>query len=203
MKKFLLITLCLFISITTIKAYENEIFKIDINEDYKLEESEKENNYKWTKDNKYISISISDNSELNYNLTKFTEDDLLKQKLYLENTINESLSKYNIKTEVKNIALSEDKSTLSFDIFIPSKDAIGYDIYQKGNMYTRTNYILTIIYNSDEEIKDDYTTLINSLVIFDDPITEPSPMINYYLFAGLAVVILSIILLVVIKKKHK
>ena len=206
MKKVLIIIFSLFLFITNIKAYENEIFKINISEDYKLEEQEKENNYKWIKDNKYISISVSDNSELKYNITKFTDEDLQKQKEYLEGSINENLSKYNITSEVKEIKLSEDKTTLTYDIYYPSKDTIGYDIYQRGKMYTTTHYILTIIYNSDEEIKDDnqeYINLINSLTILDDPIKEPNPMIKYYLLGGIVIVVLSFAILLIIKKKHK
>ena len=206
MKKVLIILFSLFLFITNIKAYENEIFKINISEDYKLEEQEKENNYKWIKDNKYISISVSDNSELKYNITKFTDEDLQKQKEYLEGSINENLSKYNITSEVKEIKLSEDKTTLTYDIYYPSKDTIGYDIYQRGKMYTTTHYILTIIYNSDEEIKDDnqeYINLINSLTILDDPIKEPNPMIKYYLLGGIVIVVSSFAILLIIKKKHK
>lgn len=206
MKKVLIIIFSLFLFITNIKAYENEIFKINISEDYKLEEQEKENNYKWIKDNKYISISVSDNSELKYNITKFTDEDLQKQKEYLEGSINENLSKYNITSEVKEIKLSEDKTTLTYDIYYPSKDTIGYDIYQRGKMYTTTHYILTIIYNSDEEIKDDnqeYINLINSLTILDDPIKEPNPMIKYYLLGGIVIVVSSFAILLIIKKKHK
>ena len=206
MKKVLIILFSLFLFITNIKAYENEIFKINISEDYKLEEQEKENNYKWIKDNKYISISVSDNSELKYNITKFTDEDLQKQKEYLEGSINENLSKYNITSEVKEIKLSEDKTTLTYDIYYPSKDTIGYDIYQRGKMYTTTHYILTIIYNSDEEIKDDnqeYINLINSLIILDDPIKEPNPMIKYYLLGGIVIVVSSFAILLIIKKKHK
>ena len=206
MKKVLIILFSLFLFITNIKAYENEIFKINISEDYKLEEQEKENSYKWIKDNKYISISVSDNSELKYNITKFTDEDLQKQKEYLEGSINENLSKYNITSEVKEIKLSEDKTTLTYDIYYPSKDTIGYDIYQRGKMYTTTHYILTIIYNSDEEIKDDnqeYINLINSLTILDDPIKEPNPMIKYYLLGGIVIVVLSFAILLIIKKKHK
>ena len=206
MKKVLIILFSLFLFITNIKAYENEIFKINISEDYKLEEQETENNYKWIKDNKYISISVSDNSELKYNITKFTDEDLQKQREYLEGSINENLSKYNITSEVKEIKLSEDKTTLTYDIYYPSKDTIGYDIYQRGKMYTTTHYILTIIYNSDEEIKDDnqeYINLINSLTILDDPIKEPNPMIKYYLLGGIVIVVLSFAILLIIKKKHK
>lgn len=206
MKKVLIIIFSLFLFITNIKAYENEIFKINISEDYKLEEQEKENSYKWIKDNKYISISVSDNSELKYNITKFTDEDLQKQKEYLEGSINENLSKYNITSEVKEIKLSEDKTTLTYDIYYPSKDTIGYDIYQRGKMYTTTHYILTIIYNSDEEIKDDnqeYINLINSLTILDDPIKEPNPMIKYYLLGGIVIVVSSFAILLIIKKKHK
>lgn len=206
MKKFLIIVFSLFLFITNIKAYENEIFTIDINEDYKFEEQENTNNYKWTKDNKYISISISDNSELKYNIAKFTEEDIQKQKEYLESSINENLSKYNITAEVKEIRLSEDKTTLTYDIYYPSKDAIGYDIYQKGKMYTTSHYILTIVYNSDEEIKDEdqeYTNIITSLAILDDPIKEIDPMIKYYLLGGILIVVISFAVLLIVKKKHK
>ena len=57
MKK-LFIILLLILSITNIKAYENDYFKIDIPNDYKEEQIEN-NVYKWTKDNKYIAITIA------------------------------------------------------------------------------------------------------------------------------------------------
>ena len=169
MKKiFTLIVLLL--SIVSIKAYENDVFKIDIDESYKLE-IEKDNAYRWTNNNKYIAISINSNKELKYDVKTFSQEDIDNQKKYFEEGINNGLSKYKITAEITNIEKKNNDEIyyLEYDIYYPSKKATGYDMYQKGRMYTTNKYIVTIIYSSDNKLDNDETCekTLNSLKIFD------------------------------------
>ena len=62
MKKILLVLLLIITSIKPIYAYENEYFSIDIPENYKLTMNEN-NIYKWENKDKYISITVADNTQ--------------------------------------------------------------------------------------------------------------------------------------------
>ena len=170
MKKILFIFLLIFFSIINIKAYENEYFKIDIPESYKLE-TDKEFTYKWVNNNKYISITINDNISLNYDVKSYTDEDISNQKKYIEDNINRGLQAYNIKvnvTDIKKIVLNNDTYSLNYTIYWPSKEKLGYDIYQIGNVISSDKYITTIIYNTDNEIdENEYNSIINSLEIKD------------------------------------
>lgn len=191
MKKFLMIIIC-FLFITGVKAYENEYFKINIPENYILNEETQNNIYKWTYENNYIAITIGNNLELKYNLLKFNDEDIANQKEYLEKSINNNLEKYNVTANVTNIYLSEDKTKLYYDIYYPSKDATGYDIYQKGIMYTTNKYIVNVIYSSDNEILEDneeYNNVFSSIEILDSNIKD----INYSTYISI-IVVLGIIL---------
>ena len=191
MKKLILIIMLL-VSFNKIYAYENDYFKVEIPENYTVDETIGDNNYKWIKDNNYIAITISDNTKLKYNIAKFTDKDLENQKKYIEDTINKNLEKYNIKVEVTNLTKSEDNTSLTYNIFYPSKEATGYDIYQKGTMYTTKKYITTFIYSSDSEIIEDneeYLNIKSSLQILDNPIKET----NKYLVLIPIIVLFSIV----------
>ncbi len=170
MKKILFIFILLFFNIISINAYENDYFKIDIPESYKLE-SEDEFTYKWVNNNKYISVTISDNTLLNYDVKSYTDDDINNQKKYIEEKINNGLQSYDIKvnvTDIKKIVLNNDTYSLNYTIYWPSKEKLGYDIYQVGNVISSDKYITTIIYNSDNEIDiNEYESIINSLEIKD------------------------------------
>lgn len=170
MKKILIMFLIL-LTIINVKAYENNIFKIDIDESYKLE-LESNNAYRWTKDNNYIAISVSDNTKLKYDVKNYTDEDIKNQKKYFEEGINSGISKYNITATINEVKkLNNDKNYyLEYDIYYPSKKAIGYDMYQKGRMYTTNKYIITIIYSSDNKLdkNNEYETILNSLNILDD-----------------------------------
>lgn len=170
MKKFFILFIALFFNIINIYAYENEYFKISIPESYKLE-TEDEFTYKWTNNNKYISITINDNTLLNYDIKSYTEEDIVNQKNYIEDNINKGLQSYNIKvdvTDIKKIVLNNDTYSLNYTIYWPAKDKLGYDIYQIGNVISSDKYITTIIYSSDNAINhDEYETIINSLEIKD------------------------------------
>ena len=71
MKKIFIILL-LVLSITNIKAYENDYFKIDIPDDFKEEQIE-DNVYKWTKDNKYIIDEKEEENRRKIILEKFNK----------------------------------------------------------------------------------------------------------------------------------
>jgi hypothetical protein len=60
---------------------------------------------------------------------------------------------------------------LTYSVYWPSVDVIGKNTYQKGSIYTTEKYILTLVYCSYDEIKDDdetYNSILNSLTIKDD-----------------------------------
>lgn len=170
MKQILLIITLLFLSTINIKAYENEYFKIDIPDSYK-EDINEDNTYKWENDNKYISITINDNTELNYDIKSYTKEDIENQKTYIESKINETLKDYNLQVEVTNIEkvkLKNDIYSLNYSIYWPSEEKTGYNMYQIGNVISSDNYIYTIIYNSDEEINnEEYQNIINTFEIKD------------------------------------
>ena len=185
MKKIILIVILLFITIN-VKAYENNIFSINVDEKYKLT-LENKNAYRWTKDNNYIAISISDNSKLKYDVKNYTDEDIENQKKYFEEGINNGISKYNITAtinEVKKLNNNENYY-LEYDIYYPSKKNIGYDMYQKGRMYTTNKYIVTIIYSSDKSLEknNEYENILNSLTIFDknEVVKRNDNLIIYFL----------------------
>lgn len=171
MKK-LMLTIIMLLTFINVKAYENNIFNINIDDSYKLE-LENNNAYRWTKNNNYIAISINDNSKLKYDVKNYTETDIENQKKYFEEGINNGISKYNITASINDIKKlnNNDSYYLEYDIYYPSKKTIGYDMYQKGRMYTTNKYIITIIYSSDNKLddNDEYENILNSLNILDSP----------------------------------
>jgi len=203
MKKIFLIILII-LSTININAYENEYFEINIPNEYK-EDILENNTYKWTKDNKYIAITISDNKDKNYDISKFTNEDILNQEKYIEDNINKELEDHDIKVDVTNIKLNKinDKNTLTYEVYWPSKELTGHDIYQLGSIYTTTNYIITLIYNSDEELdtnNDEFINLLNSFTIKDEAINQFK---NYIYTIILFIFFIIIIGFIITNKKHK
>ncbi len=191
---FLLLIIC----ITNVKAYENEYFKIDIPEGYTEEINE--NIYKWTKNNNYISITISNNKD-NYDINKYTDQDIENQKKYLEETYSKELKDYNIDVQVTSI--NKDKinnyDILSYTLFWPSHELTGYDIQQKGAVYTTKNYIYTITVSSDEEVKnEDFKKVLNTFILKDEEITYSSGLLGFIIVSG---TILGIIGYIIEKKR--
>ena len=169
MKK-VFILLILFSCIMKINAFENNTFKIDIPESYK-ETINQDDVYKWEKDNNYIAITVNSNKQVKYNVKYYTEEDINKQKEYIESNINKGLEQYEIKATVQDIKKynKDELYYIEYSIYYPTKNTTGSDIYQKGRMYTTNNYITTIIYNSDKEINDeDFNNILNTLEIKDD-----------------------------------
>lgn len=205
MKKFLVFLLMLTF-ITKVNAYENEIFKIEIPEGYTEEKQNESNNYRWTKNNEYISITVSDNTKLKYDISEYTEEDIKKQKEYLETGINKGLEKYNIKVTVSDIRRfnQDDIFYLEYDLFYPSEKVTGYNMYQKGRMYTTNNYITTIIYSSEKELKnnEEYKNVIESLKINDTKVSKPNTLL-YIIITAVSGIVLIVVAIVFIKMKKK
>lgn len=203
MKKiFLLLTM--FLSIITVKAYKNDYFEISIPNDYKLT-TESNNIYKWDKDNNYIAITLVDNSETKYNIKYFSDYDIDQQKYYIEQSINTKLSEYNIYATINSIKKYnvDDLYYLEYDLYLPSKKAIGYNTYQIGRVYSTNKYLISVLYNSDKEInKEEFDSFINTFIIND--ITIDRRIKNLIIITIVTGIILGIIgyILSVKKKKH-
>ncbi len=165
MKKLLIILLLLF-SIIKVHAYENDYFNIDIPNNYNLTE-ETTNSYKWIKDNNYIAISLS---KSDYNIKEFTKEDINNQKISIEKRINDRLKDFNVKATITSIEKQniDDLYYLEYDLYLPSKNSIGFDTFQKGRIYTHNGYLITFIFNSDTTINnEEYNTIIKSFIIKD------------------------------------
>lgn len=206
MKKIILLLLCV-LSIGYVKAYENEYFQIEIPDGYKEEKLEG-NAFKWKKDNKYIAVTIADNTENQYNVKYFTSLTIQQQKEYLENSLNKGLSEYDVKVSIADIKKEHDKNNyyLEYTIVFPSTEKTGHNIYQKGRMYTTEHYITSITYSSDtgSDLNDEYNTIVNSFQILDTLITYSSIDPKAYLAAMIILgVIFGVIYYLVSTKKRK
>jgi len=197
---FLLLITCL----TIVKAYNNDYFSIEIPEGYN--ETINDNMYKWSKDNKYIAVTINNNTN-KYNIEKYTDKDLETQKKHLEETYSKELKEYDVKVDVSDVKRNtiNNYSVLEYNLYWDSKDYIGYNMYQKGIIYTTKNYIYTFIYSSDEEINnEEFTSTINSFKLKDEPISHISPLLVYILVVGTLLGIIGFIVDTIRKKKeHK
>ncbi len=169
MKKIILIFALIILNIQNIYAYENEYFSIDIPENYKLTMNEN-NIYKWEYNEKYISITLTDNTQTKYNIGSYTDKDIQEQKEYIENNINKSLESYNIKVNITNIEKINlnDTYALNYTIFWPTKELTGHDSFQVGNVISSDKYMTTIIYNCNDKIDyEEYNKIISSFKIND------------------------------------
>lgn len=198
--KIIFIILIFILNINNIKAYENNYFSIDIPQDYILE-TEEDHSYKWIRENNYIAITISNNKELNYNISTYTKTDIENQRKYIENNINSKLEDFNIKVSVNNIKKIKlnNKDVLNYSIYWPTLDSTGYNTYQIGNVFTTNNYITTIVYSSDKEINDDseYYNIINSVNIKDNNIK------NNNIYSILIFIIMLVLIIVGYIRRHK
>lgn len=168
MKKIFLFFI-FFFNFYYIKAYENDFFNINIPDDYKLVTTEN-NIYKWENDNKYISITIANNAN-GYTIKNYSENDIENQKKYIEDKINSSLTEYDTKvsvTDMQKITINNHLS-LSYTIYWPTVNQTGYDIYQFGNVIATDNYMYTIVYNTNTNVKDEeFNSIINTFVPKDN-----------------------------------
>ena len=202
MKRIFTIILLL-LCITNVKAYENDIFKIDIPEGYEL--TNEESNYIWKNDNGYISITISDNTSKGYNIALYTDKDLENQQTYLNESFRKIEEEYGIDIDISEIVRTKvnDKYALTYNVYWPSADAIGKNTYQKGNIFTTEKYILTLVYSSYDEIKEDdetYNKVLNSLIINDNYLYDGKK--NFIVILVIIGIIIGIISYIK-KEKHK
>ena len=198
MKKILLILLSLLV-INKVSAYENEYFSFDVPESFK-EQIIEDKKYIFSQENEYISITIDDNTN-NYDVNKFTQKDIDKQKEYLEKEYKDKFKDYASNIEITNIEVIHTKKNnyLVYDITYDTKTSIGYNNYQRCRMYTTNNYVYSILYNSDKEItNNDY---------LDSFKTKDSYLRNINIWLYLALLIVMMISLFLIdhymhKKRH-
>lgn len=172
MKRIFVILISIFFSIINVCAFENEYFEIDIPNSYVVETNDSENRiYKWNNKNDYLIITVDFNNN-SYSIKDYSDNDILNQKKYLENNINSALEDYKVNINVSNIFKTKikDEYSLQYDLYWPTKEITGEDTYQRGNIFTTGKYIITYLYSSDNEIKNDneiYLETINSFKILD------------------------------------
>lgn len=207
MKKIIFIVFLFLPSI--VFAYENEYFKVDIDDTYN-EVSINNTTYIWTSketnDLPIITINISNNDKQNlHNYKEYNEKDIDNYKQALKNEFNKELSKYDIQTNINTInkITINNLPSIYYEAFSNTKDIYGYDIYQYNYSFTTSNYISSITYSSDKksneleqiiksfEIKD---TAIESKTFFEDKN-------NIIFISGISIGILLFIISELIKKR--
>lgn len=216
MKKKLLIAVLTLISVCNVKAVENDVFKIDIPDNFVEDKvEEKTNIYKWeNKDNNIfhnIVITIDKNdAENKYNVKHFNNEDIANYTKYIEESTNNELKEYDIKVKVSNMKkeVINKSDALSYDTLWPTIDKLGYDTYQKGFIYTTNKYIITLTYTSNQEIKNDDETLTNiknSFQIKDESIKQESFLdskTNRIILTAVILGLIGVIISLIIPKKH-
>ena len=216
MKKKLLIAVLTRILVRNVKAVENDLFKIDIPDncvEAKVEETT--NIYKWeNKDNNIfhnIVITIDKNDAQNkYNVKHFNNEDIANYTKYIEESTNNELKEYDIKVKVSNMKkeVINKSDALSYDTLWPTIDKLGYNTYQKGFIYTTNNYIITLTYTSNQEIKNDdetFTSIKNSFQIKDESIKQESFLdskTNRIILTAVILGLIGVIISLIIPKKH-
>lgn len=167
MKKIFFL-LIYFLFILNVEAYSNDLFQIDIPEEYKIENNKAI--YKWNKDDSYIAITVDDNTKLQYNVSSYTDEDINNYKSHLETSISEGLKNYNVSVNVRDVFKEtiNDVDSLTYNLSFNSKEV---NQYQKGNVFTTENYIITFVISSNKEInEEEYSSILNSLTIHDEKI---------------------------------
>ena len=202
MKKIFLLML-FFFGINNVYAYETNYFSIDIPEEYHIV-TDINGIYKWENKDKYISITVSNNTN-NYSVKNYTQNDLDNQKKYIEDKINNNLNEYDTKvtvTKINKSILKDNLYSLSYTIYWPTKEHTGYDIYQYGNVISTDNYMYTIVYNTDNDILDDeYKLILNSFTPVD--IVNELDNDNFRIFMVVIVAFILAIIRLIIKYKKK
>lgn len=195
MKKIILI-ITMFIFLTNVNAYENEKFKLDIPDTYKLN-NETPNIYVWQdkKSENNITITLQENTEENtINIEEYTEEDLINYKDYLTTSLNKELEEYEVTVEITNVKKEQinNYTAIEYDSMWPTKESIGYNFYQKGYIFTTKNYVVSLTFGSSKEITDEtefYKNAINSLTINDNKIEKEKN--NTYIYIVVAVGVIS------------
>lgn len=202
MKKIFLLML-FFFGINNVYAYETNYFSIDIPEEYHIV-TDINGIYKWENKDKYISITVSNNTN-NYSVKNYTQNDLDNQKKYIEDKINNNLNEYDTKvtvTKINKSILKDNLYSLSYTIYWPTKEHTGYDIYQYGNVISTDKYMYTIVYNTDNDILDDeYKLILNSFTPVD--IVNELDNDNFRIFMVIIVAFILAIIRLIIKYKKK
>ena len=149
-----------------VQGYENSYLSIDIPEYYKLVKNDNFN-FLWEYNNESLSIKIVENTHYKYNIDFFTQEDLNNYSLYLKNQFSSLFNNQLIFT-LNDIYLKEynNHHSLFYNIIYGYEN---YKHYQFGNVFTTDKYIITIIYNSDNDLDCSfYQKLLNSLIIKDN-----------------------------------
>lgn len=206
MKKIFFIFILMILSITNVCAFENEYFKIDIPDNYDIETNDNENIiYKWNNESDYLIITVDFNDN-KYSIKDYTDNDILNQKKYLEDNINSALEDYKVNIVVSSIFKTKIKEeySLQYDLYWPTKEITGEDTYQRGNVFTTGKYIITYLYSSNNEIKDDneiYLKTINSLEMKDKSEVKKNLTINFGFIIIVGVILAIVNYLFLLTKK--
>lgn len=207
MKKIIFILFLFLPSI--VFAYENEYFKVDIDDTYN-EVSINNTTYIWTSketnDLPIITINISNNDKQNlHNYKEYNEKDIDNYKQALKNEFNKELSKYDIQTNINTInkITINNLPSIYYETFSNTKDIYGYDIYQYNYSFTTSNYISSITYSSDKK-SNELEQIIKSLEIKDTAIESKTffeDKNNIIFISGISIGILLFIISELIKKR--
>ena len=128
----------------------------------------------------------------------------------IEESTNNELKEYDIKVKVSNMKkeVINKNDALSYDTLWPTIDKLGYNTYQKGFIYTTNNYIITLTYTSNQEIKNDdetFTSIKNSFQIKDESIKQESFLdskTNRIILTAVILGLIGVIISLIIPKKH-
>lgn len=201
MKK-LFIFIMILLSINIVYAYENEYFDINIPNNYILE-TNSTNVYKWSKDSNYISVTVNNNKS--NNISSYSKSDIDRELNIMKESYNDGLKEYNITVTIDNMKKEHinNKSVLIYDMYFPTTNSTGYDMYQKGLTLTTKNYVYTLIYSSDKEIDEDYfSNLINTFEVHDEAqIDYELAKVLITILFGLLMFLVSIVLIYKYKLK--
>ena len=191
MKKILLVIILSLIT-SEIITYNNDYFTISFPK-YLSETKEENNNYIWSNDSEYLSVTISDNIE-HYNISKLTQKELDKQKEYIINTYKEKLNDYNTEVTLDNMYLNKENTLtyLEYDLHLISTKDIGHDIYQKCRMYTTDNYVYSVLYSNEIPLTLQNIKVLDSFKVKDNYLKN----INYVLYIVLLIVSLILVFIV-------
>jgi hypothetical protein len=207
MKKIIIIILTMFF-LVNVKAYDNNFFSIEVPDNFNAEE--KGNGIiNWVnKDNSHENIIITVlNNAKNENIDEYTDENMNEYKTYLKEKLDKELEAYNVSVEVSDVKKEtiNEQNSLSYNIYWPTKEIIGYDIYQKGYVFTKKNYIYTYTFTSDNKIEDNeaYISSINSFRIKDVDISNKSFRIKIVLLVGIVGGIISALVKVIKKRNSK
>ena len=206
MKK-IFITLILLLLSYNVSAYENEYFNINIPE-YYVEDGIKASIYKWintnnTNENIVITVSKNENHQ---QIKKYTANDIKEYEEYLKKQLDEELKEYNINVEISNTKkeIINGIYNLNYYVYWPTKDSIGYNIYQKGYIFTTNDLIFVCNFTSDKDLinNNDLINIINSFNP-NNYKNNKNLRVKLVILTGTLAAIISTIIKYIKAKKHK